>query len=67
LTTRAAVSEIGPTGVDSVHERYFGHEYVSIIEPIKGWRALDIKELWAYRELLCAHHARTSGPNCSMT
>ena len=23
-----------------------------IIEPIKGWRSLDLKELWAYRELL---------------
>jgi lipopolysaccharide transport system permease protein len=51
-TGRAAVSETGPAGVDSVHERYFGHEHVCIIEPIKGWRALDIKELWAYRELL---------------
>src|SRR3954468_7159594 len=36
----------------SVHDRYFGHEQVTIIEPQKGWRALDVKELWAYRELL---------------
>jgi lipopolysaccharide transport system permease protein len=31
---------------------YFGHEQVTIIEPQKGWRTLDYKELWAYRELL---------------
>ena len=35
-----------------LHERYFGHEHVTIIEPQKGWRTLDLKELWAYRELL---------------
>ena len=33
-------------------EQYFGHEHVTVIEPIKGWRSLDLKELWAYRELL---------------
>ena len=32
-------------------EQYFGHEHVTVIEPIKGWRSLDLKELWAYREL----------------
>jgi lipopolysaccharide transport system permease protein len=31
---------------------YFGHEHVTIIEPSSGWRALDLRELWAYRELL---------------
>jgi lipopolysaccharide transport system permease protein len=36
----------------SVHDRYFGHEHVTIIEPQKGWRLLEWKELWAYRELL---------------
>jgi lipopolysaccharide transport system permease protein len=36
----------------ALHERYFGHEQVTIIEPIRGWRALDLRELWAYRELL---------------
>jgi len=35
-----------------LHERYFGHEHVTIIEPKQGWRTLDFKELWAYRELL---------------
>jgi lipopolysaccharide transport system permease protein len=33
-------------------ERYFGHEHVTVIEPIRGWRSLDLRELWAYRELL---------------
>jgi homopolymeric O-antigen transport system permease protein len=36
----------------SVHDRYFGHEHVTIIESQKGWRLVDWKELWAYRELL---------------
>jgi lipopolysaccharide transport system permease protein len=36
----------------SAHDRYFGHEQVTIIEPQSGWRLLDWKELWAYRELL---------------
>jgi len=37
---------------DLVHEEYFGHEHVTVIEPARGWRMLDLKELWAYRELL---------------
>ena len=44
-----------PTPGGGVHqtadEQYFGHEHVTVIEPIKGWRSLDLKELWAYREL----------------
>jgi len=36
----------------SVYDRYFGHEQITIIEPQEGWRLLDWKELWAYRELL---------------
>jgi len=24
-----------------LHERYFGHDQVTIIEPQKGWRLLD--------------------------
>jgi len=40
------------TAESDLHERYFGHEHVTIIEPQKGWRTLDLKELWAYRELL---------------
>jgi lipopolysaccharide transport system permease protein len=33
-------------------QEFFGHEHVTVIEPQKGWRTLDLKELWAYRELL---------------
>jgi len=40
------------TAESDLHERYFGHEHETIIEPQKGWRTLDLKELWAYRELL---------------
>jgi homopolymeric O-antigen transport system permease protein len=29
-----------------------GHLEPTIIEPSRGWRALDIRELWAYRELV---------------
>ena len=35
----------------SLSERYFGHDHVTFIRPQKGWRLLDLKELWAYREL----------------
>src|SRR4029079_6304904 len=30
---------------------YFGKQHITVIEPIRGWRSLDLKELWAYREL----------------
>ena len=33
-------------------EEYFGHEHLTVIEPSKGWRMLNWRELWAYRELL---------------
>jgi lipopolysaccharide transport system permease protein len=39
-------------GGEALRERYFGHDHVTVIEPIRGWRALDLRELWAYRELL---------------
>ena len=35
-----------------IAEKYFGHEHLTVIEPPKGWRMLDWRELWAYRELL---------------
>lgn len=37
---------------DLAHEQYFGHQHVTVIKASKGWRSLDMKELWAYRELL---------------
>jgi homopolymeric O-antigen transport system permease protein len=37
---------------NTLQERYFGHEHVTKIDPPRGWRALDLRELWAYRELL---------------
>jgi lipopolysaccharide transport system permease protein len=42
----------------SDRDRYFGREHVTIIKPSRGWRALDVKELWAYRELLWVLTAR---------
>lgn len=37
---------------ERLREEYFGHGHVTVIEPSRGWRALDLRELWAYRELL---------------
>ena len=37
---------------NTLQEQYFGHEHVTRIVPAHGWRALDLRELWAYRELL---------------
>jgi lipopolysaccharide transport system permease protein len=36
----------------------FDHEHTTVIEPAKGWRMLDWRELWAYRELLWVLAAR---------
>jgi lipopolysaccharide transport system permease protein len=33
-------------------DSYWAHEHVTVIEPPTGWRLLDWRELWAYRELL---------------
>jgi lipopolysaccharide transport system permease protein len=47
------VQSIKLDGIESdLHESYFGRDHVTVIEPKNGWRALDVKELWAYRELL---------------
>lgn len=37
---------------ESPRATYFDHDHVTIIEPSRGWRMFDLKELWAYRELL---------------
>lgn len=39
-------------------ERFFGPQREITIEPPKGWRMLDWRELWAYRELLWVLTAR---------
>ena len=36
----------------SAKQEYFGHQHVTVIEPQSGWRSLNLRELWAYRELL---------------
>lgn len=36
----------------------FDQQHVTVIEPLKGWRMLDWRELWAYRELLWVLTAR---------
>lgn len=37
---------------DRLQEQFFGHQHVTEITPPRGWRMLDWRELWAYRELL---------------
>ncbi len=37
---------------DQIHQEFFGPDHVTVIEPPKGWHMLDVRELWAYRELL---------------
>jgi lipopolysaccharide transport system permease protein len=37
---------------ENAHDQYFGHQHLTVIRPTRGWRSLDLKELWAYRELL---------------
>jgi homopolymeric O-antigen transport system permease protein len=41
-----------------LQQRSFTRSHVTIIEPIKGWRSIDVKELWAYRELVWVLTAR---------
>jgi lipopolysaccharide transport system permease protein len=43
---------------ESVHERYFDKHHVTLIEPTHGWRLLNLKELWAYRDLFWVLTAR---------
>lgn len=42
----------------SIDNRYFDHDHITVIEPPRGWRMLDWRELWAYRELLWVLTAR---------
>lgn len=37
---------------EALQQQYFGHDHVTVIEPRRGWRSLDLRELWAYRDLL---------------
>jgi lipopolysaccharide transport system permease protein len=44
--------------MSTTRDDLFAHEHVTVIEPPKGWRMLDWRELWAYRELLWVLAAR---------
>src|SRR5690349_14913789 len=52
LEVTRKVSSISDKAENALHDQYFGHEHVTVIEPSRGWRWLDVRELWAYRELL---------------
>ncbi len=53
-----AVENPLPESGEELQEAYFGHRHLTVIEPPKGWRMLDLKELWAYRELFWVLTAR---------
>jgi lipopolysaccharide transport system permease protein len=57
-TADVTISEDNPARGDELHEHYFGQQHVTVIEPVDGWRLLDLKELWAYRELFWVLTAR---------
>src|SRR5262245_46657950 len=57
-TARDTMSSELRDSSESLHEHYFGHQHVSVLEPVSGWRLLDIRELWAYRELFWVLTAR---------
>lgn len=42
----------------SLQDSPFDHQHVTVIEPHRGWRMLNWRELWAYRELLWVLTAR---------
>lgn len=53
LAPSSAHATRGIAGDSGGHQDgHFGHDHVTVIEPVRGWRTLDLKELWAYRELL---------------
>lgn len=37
---------------EDLKEAYFGHTHRMVIEPPKGWLGINLREVWAYRELL---------------
>jgi lipopolysaccharide transport system permease protein len=37
---------------EDIQETYFGHAHKTVIEPPNSWLSINVKELWAYRELL---------------
>lgn len=52
--SRAAAKFVRDKIRNKVWSKYFGEEHVTLIQPSRGWRMLDLRELWAYRELLWA-------------
>ena len=38
--------------MNDIKETYFGEQHETVIERSSGWRSLDLKEIWAYRELV---------------
>ncbi len=47
-----------PSTHETIQQDYFGHDHVTVIKPEKGLLDLDLRELWAYRELLLVLVAR---------
>jgi hypothetical protein len=52
---------------DWLQARYFGHQQITVIEPSRSWNALDLRDLWAYRELLVVLSMRDVKVRCRQT
>ena len=39
-------------GNNQLQQEYFGHQHITVIQPARGWKMINLRELWAYRELL---------------
>ena len=52
LESKQKATSVPDVAKDALQERYFGHEHVTWIVPVRGWYGLNLRELWAYRELL---------------
>lgn len=50
-TPRKAARFVRDQIKEKIWDRYFGEQHVTVITPTKGWRALDLRALWAYRDL----------------
>lgn len=50
--TTPSNSSLTPELSAKSREEFFGHEHVTVIEPHKGLLDLNVRELWAYRDLI---------------
>src|SRR3989338_784957 len=56
--TRKAARFVRDQIKEKIWDRYFGEQHVTVITPTRGWRGLDLRALWAYRDLFWTLTAR---------